>query len=379
MSTNNKTLNLLSDLVKYKSITPDVTECQKYIEDYLAAISFRTEYVKYEDVQNMIATYGEGSPCLAFIGHTDVVPPGDLSKWKSDPYCLQQDNGMLIGRGTADMKGGIACFMSAVREFLEDGNAVKGSIKFILTADEEGDAVNGIRKVVDQDIFKDNDLDYCLVGEPSSSTEIGDVIRNGRRGSITGHLTLHGVQGHVAYPEKADNPIHSCSEVLSNLLRIKFDNGNEFFPPTSFQVSNINAGTGVDNVIPGDIKLSFNVRYSTETNADKIKNSIIDVIESSNVKYDISWKHSGEPFLTTDNEFMNMCKESIKDVTSIDTVVSTNGGTSDGRFMAKICKQVIELGLTNRSIHKINESVKEEDLEILKNIYKKILARVFSN
>ena len=379
MSTNNKTLNLLSDLVKYKSITPDVTECQKYIEDYLAAISFRTEYVKYEDVQNMIATYGEGSPCLAFIGHTDVVPPGDLSKWKSDPYCLQQDNGMLIGRGTADMKGGIACFMSAVREFLEDGNAVKGSIKFILTADEEGDAVNGIRKVIDQDIFKDNDLDYCLVGEPSSSTEIGDVIRNGRRGSITGHLTLHGVQGHVAYPEKADNPIHSCSEVLSNLLRIKFDNGNEFFPPTSFQVSNINAGTGVDNVIPGDIKLSFNVRYSTETNADKIKNSIIDVIESSNVKYDISWKHSGEPFLTTDNEFMNMCKESIKDVTSIDTVVSTNGGTSDGRFMAKICKQVIELGLTNRSIHKINESVKEEDLEILKNIYKKILARVFSN
>ena len=379
MSTNNKTLNLLSDLVKYKSITPDVTECQKYIEDYLAAISFRTEYVKYEDVQNMIATYGEGSPCLAFIGHTDVVPPGDLSKWKSDPYCLQQDNGMLIGRGTADMKGGIACFMSAVREFLEDGNAVKGSIKFILTADEEGDAVNGIRKVVDQDIFKDNDLDYCLVGEPSSSTEIGDVIRNGRRGSITGHLTLHGVQGHVAYPEKADNPIHSCSEVLSNLLRIKFDNGNEFFPPTSFQVSNINAGTGVDNVIPGDIKLSFNVRYSTETNADKIKNSIIDVIESSNVKYDMSWKHSGEPFLTTDNEFMNMCKESIKDVTSIDTVVSTNGGTSDGRFMAKICKQVIELGLTNRSIHKINESVKEEDLEILKNIYKKILARVFNN
>ena len=379
MSTNNKTLNLLSDLVKYKSITPDVTECQKYIEDYLAAISFRTEYVKYEDVQNMIATYGEGSPCLAFIGHTDVVPPGDLSKWKSDPYCLQQDNGMLIGRGTADMKGGIACFMSAVREFLEDGNAVKGSIKFILTADEEGDAVNGIRKVVDQDIFKDNDLDYCLVGEPSSSTEIGDVIRNGRRGSITGHLTLHGVQGHVAYPEKADNPIHSCSEVLSNLLRIKFDNGNEFFPPTSFQVSNINAGTGVDNVIPGDIKLSFNVRYSTETNADNIKNSIIDVIESSNVKYDISWKHSGEPFLTTDNEFMNMCKESIKDVTSIDTVVSTNGGTSDGRFMAKICEQVIELGLTNRSIHKINESVKEEDLEILKNIYKKILARVFSN
>ena len=379
MSTNNKTLNLLSDLVKYKSITPDVTECQKYIEDYLAAISFRTEYVKYEEVQNMIATYGEGSPCLAFIGHTDVVPPGDLSKWKSDPYSLIHDGGMLIGRGTADMKGGIACFMSAVREFLEDGNSVKGSIKFILTADEEGDAVNGIRKVIDEDIFKDSDLDYCLVGEPSSSTEIGDVIRNGRRGSITGHLTLHGVQGHVAYPEKADNPIHSCSEVLSNLLKIKFDNGNEFFPPTSFQVSNINAGTGVDNVIPGDIKLSFNVRYSTETNADQIKDSIIDVIESSNIKYDISWKHSGEPFLTTDEEFMNMCKESIKDVTSIDTVVSTNGGTSDGRFMAKICKQVIELGLTNRSIHKINESVKEEDLEILKNIYKKILARVFNN
>ncbi len=376
---NSETLDLLSDLVSYKSVTPDDTECQKYIESYLKNVGFTTEYIKYGNVQNMISTFGNGSPCLAFIGHTDVVPPGDLSKWKSDPYTLLNDSGMLIGRGAADMKGGIACFMSAVKEFLDNHKITYGSIKLILTADEEGDAINGIRKLVDQNIFKNDDLDFCLVGEPSSSDEIGDVIRNGRRGSITGNLTVHGIQGHVAYPEKANNPIHSSSEVLSNLLKITFDNGNEFFPPTSFQVSNINAGTGVDNVIPGEVKISFNIRYSTETNADKIKENIVNVIESSNVEYDLTWKHSGEPYLTTDEKFLAICRESIKDITALDTIISTNGGTSDGRFMAKVCKQVIELGLTNRSIHKINESVKEEDLEILKNIYKKILIRVFSS
>ena len=318
-------------------------------------------------------------PCLVFVGHTDVVPPGDLSQWKYNPYRLTQHEGMLIGRGAADMKGGIACFMTAIKEHCDAGKDINGSIKIILTADEEGDAINGIRKLIDEKVFKKGDLDYCLVGEPSSSDEIGDVIRNGRRGSITGHLTLHGIQGHVAYPEKAENPIHACSNVLSNLLKIKFDNGNEFFPPTSFQVSNINAGTGVDNVIPGKIDLAFNIRYSTETNADEIKQKIVDVIDKEDIKYNIAWKHSGEPFLTTERKFMNICKESIKDVTELDTVVSTNGGTSDGRFMAKVCDQIIELGLTNRSIHKINESVKEDDLEVLKNIYKNILSRVFSS
>tara|TARA_Y100000022_G_scaffold169871_1_gene155603 strand:+ start:64 stop:1206 length:1143 start_codon:yes stop_codon:yes gene_type:complete len=378
MNSNNSVLSLLSDLIKFESVTPDSSECQKYIEDYLSALGFKTEYIKYGDVQNMISTLGAGSPCLIFVGHTDVVPPGDLSKWKYNPYELTQDQGMLIGRGSADMKGGIACFMSAVNEYCKIRDDIKGSIKIILTGDEEGDAVNGIRKIIDQNIFKVGDLDYCLVGEPSSSDEIGDVIRNGRRGSITGHLTVHGIQGHVAYPEKAKNPIHLCSNVLSDLLKIKFDNGNEFFPPTSFQISNINAGTGVDNVIPGKIELAFNVRYSTETNADEIKQKILNAIESKVSKYDIKWKHSGEPFLTTEKKFMNICKESIKNVTQLDTVVSTNGGTSDGRFVAKVCNQVIELGLTNRSIHKINESVREDDLEVLKNIYRNILERVFS-
>ena len=379
MNSNDSTLNLLSDLIKFESVTPDSSDCQKYIENYLSALGFKTEYIKYGDVQNMISTLGTGAPCLIFVGHTDVVPPGDLSKWKYDPFKLTQDEGMLIGRGAADMKGGIACFMSAVKEYCSGKDEIRGSIKIVLTGDEEGDAVNGIRKIIDENVFSVGDLDYCLVGEPSSSDDIGDVIRNGRRGSITGHLTLHGIQGHVAYPEKAQNPIHLCSDVLSHLLKIEFDNGNEFFPPTSFQISNINAGSGVDNVIPGKIDLSFNVRYSTETNADEIKQKIINVIESEGSKYDIKWKHSGEPFLTTEKEFMNICKESIKKVTQLDTVVSTNGGTSDGRFVAKVCNQVIELGLTNRSIHKINESVREDDLEVLKNIYKNILDRVFSS
>ena len=379
MNSNNKVLNLLSDLVKYESVTPDTTACQKYIDSFLSKLGFKTEYIKYGDVQNIISTYGEKSPCLVFVGHTDVVPPGDLSQWKTNPYTLLQDSGMLIGRGTADMKGGIACFMSAVKDHLSEQKSFNGTIKIILTADEEGDAINGIRKLIEKNVFKSNKLDYCLVGEPSSSDNIGDVIRNGRRGSITGHLILKGIQGHVAYPEKAENPIHLCSNVLSKLLEIKFDKGNEFFPPTSFQVSNINAGTGVDNVIPGDIKLAFNVRYSTETNAEEVKHRILKVIENENVRYEINWKHSGEPFLTTKKEFLDICKDSIMEITNFETNVSTNGGTSDGRFMAKICDQVIELGLTNRSIHKINESVREDDLEVLTNIYKKILSKVFSN
>ena len=379
VNSNNAVVELLSDLVKFESVTPDKSECQEYIANYLSNLGFKTEYIRYGDISNMISSFGTKAPCLVFVGHTDVVPPGDLSQWKYNPYRLSQHEGMLIGRGAADMKGGIACFMSAIKEYCESGEDIDGSVKIILTADEEGDAINGIRKLIDEKVFKKGDLDYCLVGEPSSSDEIGDVIRNGRRGSITGHLTLHGIQGHVAYPEKAENPIHACSNILSNLLKIKFDNGNEFFPPTSFQISNINAGTGVDNVIPGKIDLAFNIRYSTETNAHEIKQKIVDVIEKDGVKYDISWKHSGEPFLTTERKFMNVCKESIKEVTELDTVVSTNGGTSDGRFMAKVCDQIIELGLTNRSIHKINESIKEDDLEVLKNIYKNILLKVFSS
>ncbi len=379
MNSNNDVLDLLSDLVKFESVTPDKSECQKYIENYLSKFGFKTKYITYGDVSNMVSTFGVGSPCLVFVGHTDVVPPGDLSQWKYNPYRLTQHEGMLIGRGSADMKGGIACFMAAVKEYFDANKAINGSIKILLTADEEGDATDGIRKIIDEKVFEKGDLDYCLVGEPSSSNEIGDVIRNGRRGSITGHLTLYGIQGHVAYPEKAENPIHACSDILSNLLKIKFDNGNEYFPPTSFQISNINAGTGVDNVIPGKIDLAFNIRYSTETNADEIKQRILDVINKDNIKYDIAWKHSGEPFLTTDRRFMDICKESIKEITHFNTEVSTNGGTSDGRFMAKVCDQIIELGLTNRSIHKINESVKEDDLEVLKNIYKNILSKVFSS
>ena len=378
MNSNNETMNVLSDLIEFESVTPDKSGCQKYIDNYLSKFGFETKYFMYGDVNNMIASLGKGNPCLAFIGHTDVVPPGELSLWKSNPYTLSHNDGLLTGRGTADMKGGIACFMTAVKDYVKNNKEINGSIRIILTADEEGDATNGIRKMVEEGVFQKNEIDYCLVGEPSSSDEIGDVIRNGRRGSITGHLTLFGIQGHVAYPEKADNPIHSSVKIISKFLDIKFDKGNEYFPPTSFQISNVNAGTGVDNVIPADIKIAFNIRYSTETSADEIKSKITDIIESEDIKYEITWKHSGEPFLTTDKEFMNICKKSIKSTANQDTIVSTNGGTSDGRFMAKVCNQVIELGLTNRSIHKINESIRADDLEKLKNIYQDILVNVFN-
>ena len=377
MNSNNKVVKLLSELIQFKSVTPDTSDCQKYIDDYLSESNFKTEYKKYGSVKNMISTYGKGSPCLAFIGHTDVVPSGDEAQWESDPFVLTKKNDFLVGRGTSDMKGGISCFMQAVREFINENDNFNGSIKLILTGDEEGDAINGIRKLVDSDVFKDNELDYCLVGEPSSSDKIGDVIRNGRRGSITGHLILHGIQGHVAYPEKAENPIHISSKIISDFLNIKFDNGNKYFPPTSFQISNINSGTGVDNVIPGNIKIAFNIRYSTETNHNEIKETIIKILNNSSAKYDITWKHSGEPYLTTNHEFIDICKDSIEEITNIKTLISTNGGTSDGRFMAKVCKQVVELGLTNRSIHKINECVKEDDLRTLVEIYKNILSKIF--
>ena len=379
MNSNNEVIKLLTELIQFKSMTPDMSDCQKYIDDYLSKSNFKTEYIKYDSVQNIVSTYGEGSPCLAFIGHTDVVPSGDIVQWDSNPFTLTKKNDFLVGRGTSDMKGGIACFMQAVSEFIKENDNFNGSIKLILTGDEEGDAINGIRKLVASGVFEKSELDYCLVGEPSSSDKIGDVIRNGRRGSISGHLTLHGVQGHVAYPERAENPIHISSNIISDFLDIKFDNGNEYFPPTSFQISNINGGTGVDNVIPGNIKIAFNIRYSTETNHEEIKETIISILNNNNAKYDITWKHSGEPYLTTNHEFINICKDSIKEITDIKTQISTNGGTSDGRFMAKVCKQVVELGLTNRSIHKINECVKEDDLGTLVEIYKNILSKVFTN
>ena len=375
--TINNVKDLLNKLVSYPSVTPDKTDCQKFIQEYLASLGFKTEYVKNNSVQNMISTYGKGSPCLAFIGHTDVVPSGDIKEWSSNPFELTNKDDLLIGRGTSDMKGGIACFMHAVKEFINTKKEIDGSIKIILTGDEEGDAIYGIRKLIEDSYFKDDELDFCLVGEPSSTETIGDVIRNGRRGSLTGHLTISGIQGHVAYPDMADNPIHNSSKILTDLLNIKFDNGNEYFPPTSFQISNINAGTGDDNVIPGNIKIIFNIRYSTETNDEEIKSRILKLLDNSGHKYEITWKHSGEPFLTTNNYFMDICKQSIKDINNLDTVVSTNGGTSDGRFMAKVCDQVIELGLTNRSIHKIDECVRESDLHLLVEIYKKILFKVF--
>lgn len=376
MNTNKSVEELLQNLIEFKSITPDKSDCQKYIADYLETIGFKTEYYKYGDVKNMICTFGDTSPVLAFVGHTDVVPPGDINTWKSDPFKLTKEGDYLIGRGTSDMKGGIACFMFAAKSFIANNN-FNGTIKIILTGDEEGDAVFGIKKLVEEGIINKDEIDFCLVGEPSSSEEIGDIVRNGRRGSITGYLTINGIQGHVAYPEKALNPIHRTSNVLASLLKMEFDQGNEYFPPTSFQISNISGGTGVDNVIPKSASITFNIRYSTESTHNEIKKMILDAIDDCDVDYSIEWKHSGEPYLTSKDEFLNKCKASIRDVCKVDANVSTNGGTSDGRFMAKICDQVIEFGLTNETIHKTNECVNSKKLNTLADVYNDILIRVF--
>ena len=313
------TIELSSKLIKFKSITPDNSGAIDYIQKVLKKKKFNCHILESgtNKIKNLYASFkgGEG-PNLCFAGHTDVVPPGDLKKWKTNPFEPHITNGRLYGRGASDMKTAISSFLVATEIFLEENKfAFDGTISFLITSDEEGEAEFGTKSLIKWIKSKKKKIDYCLVGEPSSSNEIGAVIRNGRRGSITGHLTLYGIQGHVAYPEKAKNPIHVCSNILSNLLKIQFDNGNEFFPPTSFQISNINAGTGVDNVIPGKIDLAFNIRYSTETNANEIKQKIIDVLDKDDVKYDITWKHSGEPFLTTERKFMNVCKESIKEVT----------------------------------------------------------------
>ena len=310
---NNNVINILDKLISFKSVTPFDDNCQEYIATYLQELGFDIQFKKYDDVTNLIARYGREKPVLAYVGHTDVVPTGDVKKWDTDPFKLTDKNSKLYGRGTSDMKGGIACMMYSIREFLSDNKDINGSIVVILTSDEEGSAVNGIKRLVESGDLTPYEIDMCIVGEPSCKKIIGDTIKNGRRGSLSGKLRVQGIQGHIAYPQNAMNPIHAFSPVLNELVSERYDEGNKYFPPTSFQISNINSGVGATNIIPGELNMDFNFRYSTETTKEELQNKLEEIMNASGLDYTISWSHSGDPFLTERKDLLNACLTSVKD------------------------------------------------------------------
>ena len=375
---NNDVYSMLEKLVSCKSITPYDDGCQSIISDFLKKFGFEINIIEKSGVSNLIATYGNKSPRLAFVGHTDVVPIGQIDKWNSPPFELHEDDGTLFGRGTSDMKGSIASMLIAIEELLEATKDINGSLMVILTSDEEGPAIHGIQSLVKEEL-KDIEIDFCLVGEPSCKENLGDTIKNGRRGSLSGSLEIRGVQGHIAYPQNARNPIHLLSPVLEKLINQEYDNGNEYFPATSFQVSNINSGAGASNIIPGILTMDFNFRYSTETDADSLKKSVISILDSEGVDYSVKWSHSGEPYLSRNSRLLDVCSKAVQKITNNNATISTDGGTSDGRFMAKICDDVIEFGLVNKSIHKINESTTLNNIVMLKDIYCQVLQDILTS
>ena len=372
------TLDLAKQLISIPSVTPDDLGCQKIIADRLSAIGFDIENLRYGDVDNLWARHGKQSPLFVFAGHADVVPTGPVDQWSSDPFKPTVVNDVMTGRGTADMKSSIAAMVCACESFFADRSDIKGSVAFLITSDEEGPATEGTVKVIEHLKNNNEKIDWCLVGEPSSTDTLGDVIKNGRRGSISGDLTIHGVQGHIAYPHLAENPIHLFSGALQDLCDEEWDNGNDHFPPTSFQISNINGGTGASNVIPGDLNVQFNLRFSTELTDTVIKQRLEKILDNRQLKYTLNWTLSGQPFLTPDGELVDATKQAIKSICDIDTELSTAGGTSDGRFIAPTGAQVIELGPINESIHKIDENINVIDLDKLKEVYLEILNNLFT-
>ena len=372
------TLELLKDLVRRPSVTPKDEGCQDVLADRLRSLGFNEERLDFADTQNLWLRKGTSKPLFVFLGHTDVVPTGPLDTWLSPPFEPILRDGKLYGRGAADMKGGIAAFITAVERFVTNHPNHQGSIAVMMTSDEEGIATNGVVKVVEVLEARHEKIDWCLVGEPSSDKKIGDVIRVGRRGSLCAKLTVHGIQGHVAYPELADNPIHSFAPALKALTEEVWDHGNQFFPATSLQVSNIHAGTGAENIIPGNMEVQFNLRFSTELDEQIIKQRTHAILDKYGFNYDVQWRLSGNPFLTERGELIDATHAAIKTVTGYETKDDTGGGTSDGRFIAPTGAQVIELGPLNESIHKINEHIDVNDLEVLSSIYERILVNLLT-
>ncbi|MBL1259349.1 MAG: succinyl-diaminopimelate desuccinylase [Thiotrichaceae bacterium] len=372
------TFDLACDLISRPSVTPDDMGCQEVMIQRLQAIGFTIERLRFDDVDNFWARRGERdcAPLFAFAGHTDVVPTGPKDQWHSDPFKPEVRDGLLYGRGAADMKGSLAAMVTACERFVAAHPDHNGSIAFLITSDEEGPSINGTVKVVEHLQARGEKIDWCLVGEPTSTNETGDIIKNGRRGSLGCQLTVHGVQGHIAYPHLAKNPIHLFSPALTELAGIEWDQGNAYFPATSFQVSNINGGTGATNVIPGDLEVVFNFRFSTEVTEQQLRAGVEAILDKHLLNYTINWTLSGHPFLTPPGALVNATMAAIKDATGIDAELSTSGGTSDGRFIAPTGSQVIELGPRNDTIHKINECVNAKDLDKLSAIYEGILEKL---
>lgn len=372
-----ETLELLKELIRRESVTPNDAGCLDLISERLKPLGFIDERLNFGDTENMWLRRGTQKPLFVFLGHTDVVPVGALNLWESPPFEPTIRDGQLYGRGAADMKGGIACFVTAVERFIAKNPNHVGSIAILLTSDEEGAATNGVVKVVEVLEKRNDKIDWCLVGEPSSDKQIGDVIRVGRRGSLNANLTVHGIQGHVAYPEIADNPIHKITPALNDLVSEVWDNGNAFFPKTSLQISNIHSGAGAENVIPASANVQFNLRFSTELTEEIIKQRTEEILNRHNLKYDIVWRLSGNPFLTSNGALIDAAHKAIKTVTGFETLDDTGGGTSDGRFIAPTGAQVIELGALNVSIHKVNEHIGITDLDVLSRIYEQMLVELF--
>jgi succinyl-diaminopimelate desuccinylase len=342
----------------------------------LAAIGFQIEPMPFGEVENLWARRGREGPLFCFAGHTDVVPTGPIDAWESGPFEPTIRDGRLFGRGACDMKGSLAAMVTAVEAFVADHPDHRGSIAFLITSDEEGPSINGTRRVVERLEERGEKIDYALVGEPSARERLGDTIKNGRRGSLNGNLRVHGKQGHVAYPHLAKNPLHACIESLAALCAEVWDQGNDHFPPTSFQIANLQMGTGADNVIPGRLDAQFNLRFSTELDPETIQARVRAILDKGGFAYDLHWRLSGHPFLTPAGELVAATREAIADVTGIETLLSTSGGTSDGRFIGPTGAQVVELGPVNATIHQVNESVGVDELDALSDIYRKILERL---
>lgn len=370
-------IELAQQLIRRPSLSPDDAGCQALLIARLEAIGFTVEPMHIGDTLNFWATRGQGET-LAFAGHTDVVPPGDANRWISPPFEPSIRDGMLFGRGAADMKGSLAAMVVAAERFVAANPQHKGRLAFLITSDEEASAVNGTVKVVERLMARNERMDYCLVGEPSSTEIVGDVVKNGRRGSMTATLTIHGVQGHVAYPHLADNPVHRAMPALNELVETVWDEGNEFFPPTSMQIANVQAGTGSNNVIPGEFFVQFNFRFSTQLTDQMIKDRVAELLDRHQLRYTLEWNVSGQPFLTSRGKLVDAVVNAVAHYNEIKPQLLTTGGTSDGRFIARMGAQVVELGPVNATIHKINECVKASDLQMLSRMYQRIMEQLIA-
>lgn len=372
------TLALAQTLIACRSLTPADGGCQEILIDHLEKLGFHIERMRCGEVDNLWARRGNTAPLLCFAGHTDVVPTGPLEKWGSDPFTPVIRDGKLYGRGAADMKASLAAFITAIEAFVATHGNHTGSIALLITSDEEGVAVDGTVKVVETLKLRNELIDYCIVGEPTCVDKLGDTVKNGRRGSLSGTLTVKGVQGHIAYPHLAKNPIHLAAPAIAELAQTEWDQGNEYFPATTWQISNIHGGTGATNVIPGEVQVLFNFRFSTASTVESLRARVHQILDRHKLDYDLRWELSGKPYLTPKGSLVAAVNRAVKSVTGIEPQLSTSGGTSDGRFIADICPQVLELGPRNATIHKLNECVEVADIELLSKIYQQTLENLLA-